>query len=120
MASKLNIPTNTGYFITQRYNIEGGVYLMKFYYNYRSGWFVGLYDNNNTPISLGIKIRKGGDLFKYIDLFSGNFIVLDTNPVEGSGEVTRDNFGVGKRFQVFYFASGELAKAYEEISSGET
>jgi hypothetical protein len=113
MASSLNIPTSAGYAISQTMNVEGSVYFFYFYYNYRSGWYVNLYDSQENPLATGIKVMKAASLFKYTDIFSGSFIVMDTDPVEGDDEVGRDSFGEDRRFQVWYFTEKELQELIE-------
>lgn len=112
--------------------LEGKEYIFKIHFNdtlvrrdfiNNSGWYISIYDaelydeslDTNLPALLvaSKKIMPNVDLFgrTYTDTFlKGMLMCLDTETEKGLSEdyaVGKDTFGIGKRFQLFYFTEEE-------------
>jgi hypothetical protein len=108
MAYELNFDTDNIINQTKKFNIESKVYNIHCYYNYRSGWYLGLYSDVKEAIKLGVRMMPGGLFFDDTDLFSGVFICVDTDVDSENEVITRDNFGQGKRYQIWYFTETDI------------
>lgn len=120
MPTVFNINTdNNNIDQVQRFTIEGTEYILKTYFNSRKfdnddlgagSWYIELRDNNNNTILSGVKLVPYQDVFKYPPfrkIFSGSLILFDTKGVLDD-QVTVDNYGSGKRYQLMYFTEEEI------------
>lgn len=83
-------------------------------YNTRDArWYFDIVDRNSLDVITGVKVLPTQNLTgKYINvntLIAGNIYCVDTK-VSGQ-DVTRDNFGTDKQFQLWYYTSEEEASA---------
>ena len=96
--------------------LNGNSLTFTFSYNtraYESGaqgrWYFDIVDRNGNDIISGVKILPQQDLTsKYVrvnSLIGGNIYCVNTK-VDGR-DVTRDNFGTDKQFQLWYFNTTE-------------
>lgn len=74
-----------------------------------SRWYFDLVDRNGLDLLSGVKILAPQNLTsKYIDtnsILGGNLYCVNT---KGNGEdITRDNFGTDKQFQLWYYTTEE-------------
>lgn len=120
MTIALNISGDSPNQISQ-FTIEGVNYFFQTRWNTRMGWTISIYDSNSnpstdpsiTPLLGGLKCMSNGLLtWRYSregGLFSGDIMILDTEG-EFNGEITRDNFGEGRRYVPVYFTEEELVE----------
>ena len=123
MTVALNIDGNNPNQI-QSYQIEGENFYIHTVWNHRQGWCMAVYDTitnpakdpSITPLLGRCKAMPNGLMtWRYsrapnangLSLFSGDILIMDTQGVIG-GEITRDNFGEGRRFVPTYFTQQEL------------
>ena len=90
--------------------INGNSFFITYSFNTRdSRWYFDMVDRNGIDIISGIKILPQQNLTrKYIQVneyLAGNIYCINTN-FDGS-DVTRDNFGTDRKFQLWYFTTGE-------------
>ena len=79
-------------------------------YNTRdSRWYFDIVDRNDLNIISGVKVLPSQNLTsKYLNantLIGGNIYCVDTK--FSSNDVTRDNFGTDKQFQLWYYTTEE-------------
>lgn len=105
MATQFNIDGSI-FDQSQRYQIEGIIYIIKTRYNPRDGWYLAFYDQNNNPIfPSSWKVMPGRAL---TTLFNGSLGCIDTEPTAGEAIITKDNFGFDKRFQIVFVSEEEI------------
>ena len=89
--------------------LEGVEYLLSFFWSAReSAWYLSLYDQDENPIALSIKLVLGTSLLaKFIDmrLPPGALMCYDTS---GSGVDIASPGDLGTRIELDYFTSDEL------------
>ena len=121
MAVSLNINTDNDQLNqSQNFNIEGIVYIIKARFNSSrkvgdsnrdGGWYISLYDVDSNPMLTGIRCMPNRDMFKLsLDppLFTGTVYCVDTELDPANNFINLDNFGQGKRYQLWYFSKEEL------------
>ena len=123
MAKQLNVNgDNYDQFFTQILdNVE---YTLHVYYNSRSGWYISFYesalfvedavDNTEALIYGGRKLMPNQDVFGRIyddRLPTGFLYCVDStlSDITEQVQLTVDNFGKGKRYNLVYFAEREFA-----------
>ena len=79
-------------------------------YNTRDNrWYFNIVDRNSLDVISGVKILPSQDLTgKYISvttLIGGNIYCVDTK--SSGDDITRDNFGTDKQFQLWYYTTAE-------------
>lgn len=96
------------------YQIESGNYRMHTGYNNRNGWYVSLYTTDDELIlgSLGIISEDGQNLtWRYsrniFGLPDGDLWVFNKTG-DSSKALTKDNFGEGKDWGLFYLTQSEM------------
>ncbi len=125
MAVILNLDTT----ILNQYStviLEGSEYAIHLYWNDRSGWYLSFYDtdlfdknkrDNSSALLLGgKKLMPRQNLLNKLPpsltdkLPKGGLFCIDTTPTQipSPYTVTRDNFGKGKKFQLFYYTETEV------------
>ena len=123
MSKQLNIDgDNYDQFFSQI--IDNVEYILHVYYNHRSGWYVSFYDatlykesaveNSEALIYGGRKLMPNQQVLLRISddrLPKGLLYCVDTevSPTEDQVQLTIDNFGVGRRYNLIYFTEGELS-----------
>lgn len=121
MAVSLNINTDNDQLNQkQRFNIEGRIYILRTYFNSRKnigdpdrsgGWYIGLYDVDDVAILTGLKLLPNRDMFfrsSDTTIFTGSIFCVDTIDDNTDSVLDLDNFGQGKRYQLWYFTREEL------------
>jgi hypothetical protein len=108
MTQSIQVPTTA----TDKYNVVlgGTTYNITFRFNTREArWYFDLYQEDNTPIKLGVKVMENQSLlFRYrLDNFSGDIICIEVGNSE-SKYVGRDNLGIDKEYQLVYYTEEEL------------
>lgn len=124
MAVSLNIDTDNDQLNqTQRFNIEGSIFILQTYFNSRrkigaddrsGNWYLSLFDVDNNPILTGLRILPTRNMLKLSQsssLFTGSIFCVDTEENTADLVINLDNFGQDKRFQLWYFTQDELAAA---------
>ncbi len=103
----LLIPTSPGVpYYTQKTRFEGRDFILKFYYNEReSRYYLGIYDEQEDPILVGLKIVANWPLLRHYGyeprLPPGELMAID---LTGDGTPpTLDELGEGKRVELTYF-----------------
>ena len=107
----LIIPVDsTSPYFTQSIPLDGVTYIFQFKFNSRFGvWYISLFDANNNPIVLNIKILPLLPLFsrhRKPSMFPGDVIGINLN--DKFSNPNRDNLGVD--FKLYYFNKDELIK----------
>lgn len=110
----------------QSFSIEGVSYIIRTYFNSRKldsdlerggGWYVSLHDSDDIPIVTGLKLMPSRSMFNRVTnpakLFTGHVICIDTLPQTSYNALDLDNYGQGKRYQLWYFTEQELIDAAE-------
>lgn len=132
MAKILNLNTDIYNQLTN-FILNGVSYKLHCYWNSRGGWYLSFYDRtlfksveeSTTPedglIAAGLKVMPdpSSNIIKVspdIGLPSGILRAVDTKPnLNETGVDTRitvDNFGRGKRFQLFYITEQEIVNLF--------
>lgn len=103
----LLIPTSPGVpYYAQKTRLDGRDYLLRFSYNERiQRWYLGLYDESNTPLLLGLKLVANWPLLRHYRhdprLPPGELMAIDLTS-DGSPP-TLDELGEGRRVELTYF-----------------
>lgn len=107
MALSINIPDTP--WSRQNISLAGKTYRFTFTYNERSKrWYLEISLGSKTIIS-SVKIIEGVDLIgRYVldDFDHGKLFCAPQK--QTSDTVGRDNFGIGKDYELFYFTNEEL------------
>ncbi|AUR87563.1 hypothetical protein NVP1101O_152 [Vibrio phage 1.101.O._10N.261.45.C6] len=128
MPKMINVTNNPNSY--KDFTIDGNLYYFWPRWNIRTGttledgtmtgaWELTIYKNEfptdtedtRNLIVAGRQIVPWQSLFDNLeleDIFTGKLICIDTSPIKGEDYITRENFGVGNRFQLSYWADGEL------------
>jgi len=108
----LTIPTTPGVpFYTQKTRLDGVDYILGFRYSQREDrWYFSIYDSEENPILLGLKLVTNWPLlqaYRFNTLVPpGEIMAIDlTNDGTPPG---LDELGEGKRVQLTYFEVGTL------------
>lgn len=117
MPTQIKVDNNT--YQEKLVTLNGNRVFITFSFNTRDQrWYFDIVDRNNTDIISGVKILPSQDLStKYISLaqlLGGAFVCVDTR--SSGKDVTRDNFGTDKQFQLWYYTDQEI----EDIRNGTT
>jgi hypothetical protein len=101
------IPTSSAPYYTQKTKLDGRDFVLRFSYNQRiERWYLSIYDDEDTPLRLGLKLIANWELlqhYRYDDrLPPGELWVMDLTP-DGSPP-TLDELGEGKRCELTYFS----------------
>lgn len=108
MPVTLNINTDDNFNQEQTFNIEGTTYILSTYYNFRKGWYVGLYDVNRNPIRIGVNLMPVARVFDDVPDIEGQIWCAPTEDFTDPVPVTRDNFGAGKLYNLVYLTNEEF------------
>ena len=120
MATSLTIVTDNTRNQNQTFTLDGVKYIIKTFYNNRvmegeeatnGSWYISIYDLEKTPILTGLKCMPGRDMFKYNPagrFLKGNLFCVDTDADNPSEDIQIDNFGQGKRFQLWYMTAQDF------------
>ena len=98
----------------EQITLTGNIFILRFAWNaLNQFWTMNIYDQNLTPIVLGIKVVNNYDLtYQYIAAITafaggisfGDIVCIDYN--EGWDEITR--YQMGNSTDLFYFEPGEF------------
>ena len=120
MPVALNINTNQEYNQKQVFTLNGVKYIIKTYYNNRvmegesdtnGSWYISIFDINNNPIMTGLKCMPSRDMTARNptgDFLGGLLACVDTDPENPSEDIDINNFGQGKRFQLWFFVEEDF------------
>jgi hypothetical protein len=95
------------------YQIESGNYRVEVGFNNRSGWYVSIYDTDDTPILLGLTLisEPQNITWRYsrvnTGLFTGDMWVFNKTG-DYTNTLSKANFGEGKAWGLFYFTAAEM------------
>lgn len=96
--------------LRQSFTLNGEVFFITTYWNNRIGWQFTL-ENSTQDILLSLaRVMPYASLLRSYtlpDKYDGVIICVDTAPTD-SDEITIDNFGTNKRFQLWYYTTDEL------------
>lgn len=110
MALSLNMNTDNSYNVKQSFTLNGEQYILRLYWNVRSGWYLRIASDEDVEI-VGVKVMPNKILLQqhqYLNPFNGGQLVcVDTDPQEGVF-IEKDNVGEGKRYQIWYYTQEEL------------
>ena len=106
-STPLLIPSGAAAYGSQRVNLDGRVYGLALNWNQTAGgWFFSLYDSEETPIMLGVRIVSNWPLLRWRKWDPrcppGELVALDETTDRSPPKL--DDFGIGKRVQLTYFA----------------
>ena len=102
------------------FQIEGVPYKIRTTLNVRSGedplkgrWYIDISDKDNNTILGGIKVMPNQNLTWRFGratraLFEGDLWCFDTQGNLKENEVTNGTFGVGKRYELWYYTKQEM------------
>lgn len=105
--------SRTDAYTSQRTRLDGRDYLLRFRYNERENrWYLSIYDEEEEPILLGLKIVANWRLlkpYKYDpNVPPGELIAVD---MTGNGSPPGlDELGEGRRCELLYLTREELAE----------
>lgn len=106
------IPTSAGVpYYSQKTNLEGREFVLRFSYNERiERWYLGIFDEEETPLLQGLKLLANVPLLRHYRhdprLPPGELMALTT---DGSGEPpTLNELGPGRRAELIYLESTDL------------
>lgn len=110
MTVQLKVDDNT--YQEKLLTLNGNSLFITYSYNTRDNrWYFDIVDRNDIDIISGVKILPDQNLTgKYLDvnnLLNGNIYCVNTR-LDGT-DITRDNFGTDKKFQLWYLTSEEEA-----------
>ena len=95
----------------QTFQIEGIVFIINTYWNVRSGWYVSISKEDETPLITGLKVMPDANItwrYSRVDgLFTGDLWVIDTEAQNKDKTITRESFGQNQRFQLIYISEDE-------------
>lgn len=91
----------------QRIALDGKLYTLGLSWNqWASYWSFSLWDSEESPIILGVRIAVNWPLLRYYKFDSrcppGEFFAHDLT--DNSSDPGYDDFGIGKRVQLVYYA----------------
>jgi len=108
----LTIPTTPGVpFYTQKTRLDGIDYILGFRHSQREDrWYLSIYDSEQNPILLGLKIVANWPLlqaYRFNTLVPpGEIMAQDLTTDESPPGL--NEMGAGKRVQLIYFEAGTL------------
>lgn len=108
------IDTQGGKSYTQELTLGGVAYNIETRFNSRDGdsgnWYVSLYDQANTLIFGGMKVISNQLLTHrfHNEAFSTGQLIC----VGDGSKVTEDEFGIGKKHQLYYYTNAEIRAEY--------
>lgn len=119
MPTTFTINTDDNYSQSQSFNIEGVLYRMTTYYNFRKGWYVGLYNNeDDTPIRIGVNVMPVAPIFNDVEAIEGEIWCMPNEDFVDIKPITQDNFGQGKLYNLVYLSKEELSELRLSIELG--
>lgn len=109
----LSIPTafDSTPFYTLQVNLDGAVFLLKFRFNQRENvWRLSIYDTENTPLLLGVKIVVGRNLLKRsVDPRMPQGALFADNQTSDASPPGLNDLGETQRVRLLYVTQAELA-----------
>lgn len=103
------------------FTLDSTVYTFHVYWNYRSGWYLSLYDNDefdetvaNSDSALivgGRKIVRNQNIFERCTdtrLPKGQLWCYDSQSRNDDETIGLDNFGIDERFRIIYITEDDL------------
>lgn len=128
MASILNVSA-TKYNQVYEFTLDSTVYTIHVYWNYRSGWYLSLYDNDDfdetTSASDDALILGGRKIVRNQNMFvrctdsrlpAGQLWCYDSEFTDDDETVDLDNFGSDERFRLLYLTEDDVEDFIEEYS----
>jgi hypothetical protein len=102
----LLIPTSAVPYYSQRVKLDGRDYLLRFAYNEREArWYLSLYDDEELPLVLGLKLMTNWELLQHYHadprVPPGELWVMCLSGDESPP--TLSELGEGKRCELTYF-----------------
>ena len=120
MATSLTTVTDGVNNQRQIFTLDGNRYIIKTFYNKRvmegeestnGSWYISVYDTDENPILTGLKCMPGRDMFQYNPdgrFLNGVLFCVDTDADNPSEDIMLNNFGQGKRFQLWYMTEQDF------------
>ena len=107
----LKIPVTDNAYSNQEITLAGIKYNFKFKFNERdSRWRLSIYIGD-TPVILGVKIMENEALlgrYRLTEFAHGDLLVLRAQ--DDGEESGRDNFGIGKAYELIYIDNDEITE----------
>lgn len=102
------------------FRLSGGTFILRLRYNSRdgAGWLFDLSDSDGNELVSSVKIIPQQDILNSFSLnnsYSGYIYCVDTEDDKYTRVITRDNFGTGRRFQLYYFTEDQLRDIREFV-----
>ena len=108
----LDIDYSAPYYSNNDFILEGVTYNLITYWNHRSGWKMDLYSNTGESLALSRDVRHNISIFRGSQVLSGIIACIDTTGGTYA-EVSLDNIGVDKRYQILYLSEKEATNVKE-------
>lgn len=104
------------------FSLSGTKFYLHVIYNSRGGWQVDLLDSSKSTLVSNIRITPYRELLHSYNIegtYDGSIYCIDTEYVSGDDAITIDNFGTGRRFQLWYFTDSQLEDLIEVLEAVE-